>query len=287
MIVKNESAVLERCLRSLAGVDRIVVVDTGSTDGTPALARSYTPHVYEGEYVWQDDFAHARNYALSKIDSGWVITIDADEELAPGQIPAIRDEIARAQIEGRKTIVCRVTSMGGNETHFQPRIYKRHPDVYWKNAIHNVLSLCEGPATGIQFYYGYSPAHELDPDRALRILKKENEKNPNNPRTCYYLAREYYYREDYDKAFEYYTICATNSTKASERADACLFVAKCFIQKDMRRHAVQWAFMAVWENPQFKEAWQMITALAPQQNRDFFGDISAKANNRGVLFVRT
>ena len=287
MIVKNESAVLERCLRSLAGVDRIVVVDTGSTDGTPDIARQFTPHVYEGEYVWQDDFSHARNYALAKFKDGWVLTIDADEELAPGQIPAIRDEIARAEADGRKTIVCRVTSLGGNETHFQPRIYKRHPEVFWKNPIHNVLSLCEGPATGIQLYYGYSPAHELDPDRALRILKKEIKKNPNDPRTCYYLAREYYYREDYDQAFQFYTTCIANSSKSSERADACLWAGKCLIQSDLRQHAVHWVLRAVWENPQFKEAWQVLTALAPQQHRDFFGDIAVKANNRGVLFVRT
>lgn len=287
IIVKNESAVLERCLKSLHGIDNIVVVDTGSTDGTPAIARKYTPHVYEGEYKWSDDFAHARNFALGKIKSGWVITIDADEELAPGQISTIREEIKQAEAEGRKTIVCRVTAMGSNETHFQPRIYKRHPDVYWKNPIHNVLSVCDGVATGIQLYYGYSPAHKFDPDRALRILKKEYRKNPDNPRTQYYLAREYYYRMDYDTALEYYMNCTSSSTKASERADAALMCAKCLVQKDMRQMAAHWALKAVWDNPQYKEAWLTLMALAPQQHRDRWGQIAQGANNTGVLFVRT
>ena len=64
MIVKNEEAVLKRCLSSVPFVDEIVVADTGSTDGTKEIAKEFTDAVYD--YAWTDDFAAARNFSFSK-----------------------------------------------------------------------------------------------------------------------------------------------------------------------------------------------------------------------------
>ena len=62
LIVKNEQDHLRSCLESIKGVDEIVIVDTGSKDGTISIAKEYTDKVYYGEdYLWQDDFAHSRN----------------------------------------------------------------------------------------------------------------------------------------------------------------------------------------------------------------------------------
>lgn len=80
MIVKNESRHLPRCLASVQPyVDEMVVVDTGSTDGTPAIAAQFGAKVRYFE--WCDDFAAARNYALSLVTGDWVLVVDADEEL--------------------------------------------------------------------------------------------------------------------------------------------------------------------------------------------------------------
>ncbi len=65
MIVRNEAESLARCLESAKGVaDEIILVDTGSTDGTIDIAKRYTQKVYE--FAWVDDFAAARNFAFSK-----------------------------------------------------------------------------------------------------------------------------------------------------------------------------------------------------------------------------
>ena len=59
MIVKNEQAVLARCLHSVKGlVDEIIVVDTGSTDQTREIAARYTQKIYD--FAWIDDFSAAR-----------------------------------------------------------------------------------------------------------------------------------------------------------------------------------------------------------------------------------
>ena len=65
LIVKNEEAVLERCLDSIRDlVEEIIIVDTGSTDRTKEIAANYTEKVYD--FAWVDDFAAARNFAFSK-----------------------------------------------------------------------------------------------------------------------------------------------------------------------------------------------------------------------------
>ena len=64
MIVKNEEAVLERCLDSLNGIaEEIIIVDTGSTDKTKEIAAKYTDKIYD--FTWIHDFSAARNFAFT------------------------------------------------------------------------------------------------------------------------------------------------------------------------------------------------------------------------------
>lgn len=81
MIVRNEGDHLSACLNSAKdAVDEIIIVDTGSTDDTVSIARQYTQQVYS--YQWRDDFAAARNFALSLTTCEWVLSLDADEVLS-------------------------------------------------------------------------------------------------------------------------------------------------------------------------------------------------------------
>jgi glycosyltransferase involved in cell wall biosynthesis/2-polyprenyl-3-methyl-5-hydroxy-6-metoxy-1,4-benzoquinol methylase len=89
MIVKNEAANILRCLPSIwPVVDRIVVADFGSTDGTPALIRAFAGRQPERVVVesaeWPDDFAEARNLTVARAEAlgtDWIFWIDADEIL--------------------------------------------------------------------------------------------------------------------------------------------------------------------------------------------------------------
>ncbi|HVS18818.1 MAG TPA: glycosyltransferase, partial [Planctomycetota bacterium] len=77
MIVRNEEALLPGCLDSVRGiVDRIVVVDTGSTDRTRKIAQAAGAEVLD--VAWCDDFAAARNAGLERVESGYVLVLDAD-----------------------------------------------------------------------------------------------------------------------------------------------------------------------------------------------------------------
>jgi len=80
MIVKNEIHNLPRCLASVKPyVDEMIIVDTGSDDGTPEIAAEFGAKV--SYFEWCDDFAAARNYAISQASGDWILIPDADEEL--------------------------------------------------------------------------------------------------------------------------------------------------------------------------------------------------------------
>lgn len=83
MIARNEARCIARCLRSMRPwVDQMIVLDTGSTDDTVAIAQAEGARVHHFE--WADDFAAARNAALTLSQADWNIVIDADETLSEG-----------------------------------------------------------------------------------------------------------------------------------------------------------------------------------------------------------
>ncbi len=76
LITLNEEKHLPRTLESVAWADEIVVVDSGSTDRTEAVARRYTDHFYVREW---DGYGKQKERALSLASGEWVLSIDADE----------------------------------------------------------------------------------------------------------------------------------------------------------------------------------------------------------------
>ncbi len=81
MIVKNEERSIARALESVKTLaDEMIVVDTGSTDGTKEIAASLGAKVFD--FPWTDDFASARNFSLSRATGDWILVIDADETVS-------------------------------------------------------------------------------------------------------------------------------------------------------------------------------------------------------------
>ena len=78
MIVRDEEPVLERCLNSVVDlVDEIILVDTGSVDGTKEIAAKFSNKIYD--FQWVDDFSAARNFAFSKGTGDYLLWMDADD----------------------------------------------------------------------------------------------------------------------------------------------------------------------------------------------------------------
>ena len=116
MIVKNEEAVLARCLDSVRGaVDEIVIVDTGSTDRTKEIARGYTDKVFDFE--WVDDFSAARNYAYAQATMDYQMWLDADDVVSSENIGLLKELKKTLAQKNPDVVMCRyVTSFDENGT---------------------------------------------------------------------------------------------------------------------------------------------------------------------------
>jgi glycosyltransferase involved in cell wall biosynthesis len=80
IITKNEALNIRECLKSVKWADEIIVVDSGSTDDTVAICREFTPHVYTRDWP---GFGIQKNRALGYASKDWVLSLDADERVAP------------------------------------------------------------------------------------------------------------------------------------------------------------------------------------------------------------
>ena len=155
MIVKNEEALILTCLNSIKNaVDEIVIVDTGSTDNTVALAKNFGARVYS--HAWNDSFSEARNHSLRYASGDWILQIDADEELEQADIPTLRQAIDNAHYNG---VVVSIISTINNSRHtfYNTRVFRRGK-AFYQDIIHEQI-IVEGEQmpTEIRLYHhGYN-----------------------------------------------------------------------------------------------------------------------------------
>lgn len=145
MIVKNEEAVLARCLDSIADLmDEVIILDTGSTDRTKEIAARYTKKVFDFE--WTGDFAEARNASFAKATKDYIYCADADEVLDDKNrkklfmlkrslLPEI--EIVQMYYE---TITDK-PQMYNFKKEYRPKLFKRLRTFTWIDAIHETVRL--------------------------------------------------------------------------------------------------------------------------------------------------
>ena len=137
MIVKNEAATLPRCLQSVQGwVDEMVVLDTGSTDDTIAVAQGFGAKV--PTFTWCNDFAAARNEALKFVQGDWVLVLDADEVL----VSEVGHHLQQA-IQNPNYLVVNLVreEVGAQQSPYSlmSRLFRRHPEIQFSRPYHALI----------------------------------------------------------------------------------------------------------------------------------------------------
>ncbi len=223
MIVRDEEERLGRCLESVQGlVDEIVVVDTGSSDGTVALAEGYGAKI--GHFSWCDDFAAARNASLALATGDFVLWLDADDIL-PGECHA---EIRRlVDLGGRKSYFFVLDDQGYESVScLQMRLFPKLPGVEFELPIHEQVTPSldrlgiEMVSTDLRVVHtGYASPEivQAKKDRYLGIMERWLVDHPEDYMTRSNVALTYYSTERLAEAEAAYRRIADESTCRQDR----------------------------------------------------------------------
>ena len=250
MIVKNESKVLSRCLDSVADlVDEIVIVDTGSTDDTVAIARLYTDRVYD--FKWIDDFSAARNYAFSLCECDYIYSADADEILSEENREKFR--ILKESLDPEIEIV---QMYYGNQLEngtvynfdreLRPKLFKRVRKFTWIERVHETVRT--DPVvfdSDIEITHKPLSNHASRDYRVFEDMIRNGEKF--SPRLFSFYAKELFVsgeKDDFRKAEDFFTRIADGeeTTPNDLRIAICIVVKAAYWRQDylkMYRYAMK------------------------------------------------
>lgn len=224
LIVKNEEAVLERGLKSLQGIyDELIIVDTGSTDRTKEIAANYTDKIYD--YVWQDDFAAARNYLFSKAGMEYIYVADADEVLQPEEREkflklkqVLLPEIEIVQMQYANQLAYNTTY--NYDVEYRPKLYKRLRSFVWKDAVHESVSL-EPVIYDSDIVVSHCPM-EAHGARDFRIFQKVIQREGNLSKKLRMMyARELFIAGQENDFLEAYPYFQKRMEEASMKEELC------------------------------------------------------------------
>jgi GT2 family glycosyltransferase/Flp pilus assembly protein TadD len=202
MIVKNEEGNLADCLASVAGlVDEMVIVDTGSTDGTKAIASQFGARVFE--FPWVDSFAAARNESLRHATGDWIFWLDADDRLDEANqdrlrrlFTSLRDENAAYSMK----CLCLAEAGAAATVVDHVRLFRHRPDVLWQFRVHEqILPALRASGSDVRWsdvtirHVGYQDPvlRRRKLERDIALLRLEDEERPDNPFTLFNLGSVY------------------------------------------------------------------------------------------------
>ena len=195
LIVRDEESHLPACLASIRDVvDEIVIVDTGSSDASVAIARSFGARVHF--QPWNGDFAEARNAGLELANGAWILYIDADERVRP-----ISPDAVRTRLEAATEIALRVRlrPFAAATPYWEYRLWRSDPRIRFAGKMHEKVSTAirsvpeaEGRMIGeselLLEHAGYDGDQLRKHARNLPLLQAQLDVDPVDPYGWHHLA---------------------------------------------------------------------------------------------------
>jgi glycosyltransferase involved in cell wall biosynthesis len=188
VIALNQEANLGPCLETVAFADDLVVVDTGSTDRTLEVARTYTPRVFSSPWL---GFGRTKNFALDQAEGDWVFSLDTDERVPPELQAEIQAVLAAdGPLDGyrvpRKNYFCgRWIRHLGWYPDYTLRLFRRGRGRFRDREVHEEV-LVDGPVGNFHTpleHYSYRSVSEYVSrmDRYARLAAQEMAKAGRRP----------------------------------------------------------------------------------------------------------
>lgn len=206
MIVKDEEKTLARCLECASKfVDEIIIVDTGSTDKTKEIAKSFNCKLYD--FKWEDNFEKARNYSFSKASKDYIMWLDADDFIDEENINLLNDlkENLDTNVDSVMMNYSLVRDAEGKTTYSlkRNRLVKRIKGYRWIGRVHEFLNVYGNIIqSDITINHDKRKAHT---NRNLLIFKKmEENKEVFTTRDLFYYSNELYDNRLYKEAIDKY-----------------------------------------------------------------------------------
>jgi len=272
-ICKNEAQFVDRWMDSMSEADRIVVLDTGSTDGTPEALRQRGAEVTVGTVSpWRFDAARNRSLELVPEDVDVCVCTDLDEVFHPGW----RDALERAWTPGASQAAYRYTWSftpdGGEGVVFWAEKIHCRRGWRWVHPVHEVLQWVgegkPGPkltAEGVQL--DHHPDHGKSRGQYLPLLELSVEEDPADDRNVHYLGREYLYKGRWDDCIRTLQrhLAMPSATWRDERAASMRYIAQAYEAKDQPGTARDWLLRAAAEAPHLREPYMDLAMLLYRQ----------------------
>lgn len=239
MIVKNEERYLEGCLQSVQGlVDEIVIVDTGSTDGTLAIADRFGAKSFS--FPWNDDFSAARNASLAHATGDWILVLDADERLDEASKEYLKPLLNAKDVAGYSLVCESAVESGVGDQHQRApvfRLLRNHLDIRFEGMIHE-QAIGSAKRTGLKTvasnvkirHLGYASQAIVSRDkrqRNLAILERQVELEPENAFAHFNLGEVLKLLERFSEA-EWHYSQALRLLKASQASPNVSYYANLY-----------------------------------------------------------
>ncbi|CAH1193761.1 hypothetical protein PAECIP111893_00547 [Paenibacillus plantiphilus] len=242
MIVKNEEDTLGRCLSSIAPyINEIIIVDTGSTDQTIAVAQQYTDCIHH--FTWIDDFAAARNFAFSLATSDYILWLDADDVLRQRDQKRFADLLLTLDpsIDSVSMPYILSTDEFGNSlsTIRRNRLVKRSKQFQWVGPVHEYLQV-HGRTINSDIAVAHCSLRH-DSDRNITIYEKRiTAGEALSPRDLFYYANELKDHARYDEAINFYNkFIATGDCWIEDLLASCSRMADCYHELKDDQHELE------------------------------------------------
>jgi tetratricopeptide (TPR) repeat protein len=207
MIVKDEEATLPRCLDSVSGLaGEIVVVDTGSVDGTPTVAEAYGAVVLHHDFN-PVDFARARNAGLDRATGDHVLVLDADETLEAASRPLLTALLDADEAAGYVLTRRNFPAEPGTAPWLDHavRLFRNDPRFRYAGRVHETADaaiLATGgrlQRTGVVLEH-HLPAADRVRQKGLRYLEMLEAEDSDDPDRLTFLAAELHRLERFAEA---------------------------------------------------------------------------------------